>query len=96
MSLHLVIHSPARPDAEAAAALADAMWEVAESHWPIGAGVVLLASDLSPDYLLAHLRAALRRRGMSDPGLLLVTPLGEGTARTGLPAEAEAWIAGAI
>lgn len=94
MPLHLVIHRPADgPDAEAARmAVRDAVWEVAESHWAAGAEALIAASDLSSAYLLSHFRRALARRGVEDPGLLIVAPVGEGAAWAGLPAEAEAWM----
>jgi hypothetical protein len=97
MPLLLVIHRPPEPpgsDADAACrtALRDAVWEVAESHWTIGAEALLAASDLSPGYLLAHFKAGLTRRGFPDPGVILVVPVGADAARVGLPAEAEAWM----
>jgi hypothetical protein len=96
MPLHLVIHRPVPAedgDTETArAAVRDAVWEVAESHWPAGAEALVAASDLSSGYLLSHFRRALARRGIDDPGLLIVAPMGEGAAWTGLPAEAQAWM----
>ncbi|WP_372623676.1 hypothetical protein [Falsiroseomonas sp.] len=98
MTLHLVIH---RPDAaegstgETAirAALSDAVWEVADSHWAPCKEAVLVSTDLSPDYLLAHFRQALAQRGHTDPGMLLVVPVGPTASWSGMPADAEAWIA---
>jgi hypothetical protein len=97
MSLLLVIHNPSDPpgsDADAAcrAALRDAVWEVAESHWTVGAEALLAATDLSPRYLLAHFRSSLAHRGFREPGLILIVPVGADAARAGLPAEADAWV----
>jgi hypothetical protein len=98
MTLHLVVHHPDEtPGSEAEqavrAALTETVWEVAESHWTMGAGAMLVGSDLSSDYLLAHFRSSLARRGFPRPGMLLIAPMGEGAARAGLPPDAEAWIA---
>ncbi|HEV7268875.1 MAG TPA: hypothetical protein VGN83_28810 [Falsiroseomonas sp.] len=98
MTLHLVIHRPDAAEgstAEAAirSALLDAVWEVAESHWAPCKEVVLVSTDLSPDYLLAHFRQALAQRGHGEPGMLLVAPVGPATAWCGMPADVEAWMA---
>ena len=101
MTLHLVIHRP-EPQADAEAdglirtALRDAVWEVAESHWSPGGEALLVASDLSPDYLLSHFRRAMARRGFADPGLLLVVQIGDRAAFAGLPADAAAWADGVV
>lgn len=97
MTLHLVIHRPNDPagsEGEAAlrAALRDAVWEVADSHWAPCDEALLVSTDLSPDYLLDHFRGGLARRGHSDPGMLLVVPVSAKAAWSGLPAEAETWI----
>jgi hypothetical protein len=98
MTLHLVIHRPDAAegsDAEAAirTALRDAVWEVADSHWAPCDEAVLVSTDLSPDYLLAHFRQALAQRGHGEPGMLLVVPVGQASAWSGMPADAEAWMA---
>jgi hypothetical protein len=98
MSLVLVIHQPAEPPGSTAAeacraALREAVWEIADSHWEIGLDAVLASSDLSPGYLLSHFRRGLAQRGIAEAGLLLVVPVGPGAARAGLPAQAEAWVA---
>lgn len=98
MTLHLVIHRPDAPtgsEAEAAirAALREAVWEVADSHWTPCDEVLLVSTDLSPDYLLSHFRKGLARRGHPAPGLLAVVKVGEDAAWHGLPAEAADWIA---
>ena len=105
MTLHLVIHRPEAPagsEAEAAmrAALRDAVWEAAESHWVPGGEVLgealLVSTDLSPDYLLAHFRRGMARRGFPDPGMILVVQASDRLAHTGIAADAEGWIRGAL
>jgi hypothetical protein len=98
MTLHLVIHRPGATegsDAEAAirTALGEAVWEVADSHWAPCNEALLVSTDLSPDYLLAHFRRALAQRGHPDPGMLLVVPFGAAAVWSGLPEDAEAWVA---
>ena len=97
MTLHLVIHRPdAAPGTEAEgairAAMRDAVWEVADSHWSPCDEALLVSTDLSPDYLLAHFRKALAQRGHAEPGMLFVVPVGQAAAWSGLPADAEAWL----
>jgi hypothetical protein len=87
VSLCLVLHRPAgRSEQEAATALAAAVWEVAEAHWTVAPLALLLASDLSPDYLHRHFRAAL------GEGLLLVTAVGPRACWSGLPADADRFL----
>jgi hypothetical protein len=97
MSLHLVIHRPeepagSAPEAAVRAALRDAVWEVADSHWAAGEEAMLVSCDLSSDYLVSHFMGALARGGFAQPGMLIVVPMRQGSAWAGLPAEAEAWI----
>jgi hypothetical protein len=97
MALHLVLHQPApsacREDAEdIRVALLDAVWEVAESHWAAGSESLLVSSDLSSDYLLAHFRGSLTRRGIPQPAFLLVAPLASRPAMIGVPSDAEGWM----
>ena len=98
MTLHLVIHRPEEPAGSAAeaairTALREAVWEVADSHWEPCEEALLVSSDLSPDYLLSHFRSGLARRGHPQPGMLLVVPVGTTAAWSGLPPDAEAWMA---
>jgi hypothetical protein len=98
MTLHLVIHRPdAAPGSASEAAirtaLRDAVWEVADSHWSPCEEALLVSTDLSPDYLLAHFRAALEQRGHPGHGMLFVVPVSEAAALAGLPEDAAAWIA---
>lgn len=88
MALHLVVFQPEPPvDGELAAdiraVLTDAVWEVAESHWAPAETTLLVSTDVSADYLLAHFRRALARRGLPEPGCLIVAPLGERPAMLG-------------
>jgi hypothetical protein len=97
MTLHLVIHSPPAPagspeEAAIRSALQEAVWEIADSHWSPADGSLLVATDLSPAYLVQHFRSGLGRRGCPDPGLLLVVPVTDTAAWTGLPKDAEAWL----
>ena len=97
MTLHLVIHRPDAASGSAAeaairAALREAVWEVADSHWAPCEEVLLVSTDLSPDYLLAHFTKGLARRGHDAPGMLAVVPVGSAAAWSGLPPEAESWI----
>jgi hypothetical protein len=100
MTLHLVVHRPNEPagsEAEALvrAALRDAVWEVADSHWAPGGAegeAVLVSSDLSPDYLVSHFRRATARRGFPDAGLLMVVQVGERAAWAGIGSETGRWI----
>jgi len=101
MALHLILHrADPTTDHETAedirAVFADVVWEVAESHWAPAEDALLVSSDLSSDYLLAHFRRALKRRGAPEPAFLFVAPLADQPAMLGVPAEAEDWIAAAL
>lgn len=85
MPLLLVAHDQA-PDG--AAALEDAVWQLAESHLVLP-GSLLVESPVSARYLLDHLRGALRRVGKQ--GALLVMPV-QSADWDGLSADAEEWI----
>lgn len=93
MTLALVLHQPpADAEPEIRAALRDAVWEVAEAHWALGDESLIIACDLSADYLLSHFSRAMARRGFADPGLVLVVPVSPRSAWKGLPPEAAAWL----
>ena len=101
MTLQLVIHHPDHPAGSAAAAaerdaLRDAAWEVADSHWAPSDEALLVSTDLSAEYLLAHFRAGLARRGHPAPGMLLILPLGATAAWSGMPPDADAWLRAAL
>ncbi|MXP61951.1 hypothetical protein E0493_01125 [Roseomonas sp. M0104] len=81
----LVAHDQA-PDG--AAALEDAVWQLAESHLVLP-GSLVVESPVSPKYLLEHLRGALRRMGRD--GALLIVPLTT-ASWAGLSTDAEEWI----
>lgn len=98
MTLHLVVHQAAaaagsEADKAERAALAETVWEVADSHWAAAPDALLVATDLSPDYLDRHFRAGLARRGFPKPGLLLVVPVTAEAVLGGLPEEAARWVA---
>jgi hypothetical protein len=101
MTLHLVIHRPSAPagsEQEGAerAALREAVWEVADSHWAPSDEALLVSCDLSAAYLLSHFKVGLSRRGHKDPGMLLIVPMGEDAAWTGLAEDGDAWVRGAL
>ncbi|WP_270936142.1 hypothetical protein [Falsiroseomonas oryzae] len=101
MALYLVIHRPdeaagSAADTASRAALRDAVWEVADSHWAPTEEATLVSTDLSADYLLAHFRSGMARRGYKEPGLVMVVPMRDGAAFAGLPEDGAAWIAGAM
>lgn len=85
MPLLLVAHDQP-PDG--AAALEDAVWQLAESHMALP-GSLLVESAVSARYLLEHLRGAMHRAGLSGP--LLITPV-VSAVWEGLSSEAEDWI----
>lgn len=96
MTLHLVIHRPAALGGESAKAerdaLREAVWEVADSHWAPTEEALMVSCDLSAAYLLSHFKAGLTRRGHPDPGMLLVVPMGEAAAWSGLPPDGDSWV----
>jgi hypothetical protein len=101
MTLHLVIHRPGASagsdDAAASrAALLEAVWEVADSHWAPTDEALLVSCDLSSAYLLSHFKVGLTRRGHPDPGLLLVVPMSEDSAWMGMAPDGEEWVRGAL
>jgi hypothetical protein len=97
MTLALVLHQPPTlAAAEIRGALRDAVWEVAEAHWTLGDESMIVACDLSADYLMSHFTRAMARRGFADPGLMLVVPLSPRSAWRGLPPEAAAWLRAGI
>jgi hypothetical protein len=101
MTLHMVIHRPTTPAdgeeaAAARAALREAFWEVADSHWAPADEALMVSCDLSASYLLSHFRTGLARRGHPDPGLLIVLPMGRDAAFAGLPPDGEEWVRGAL
>ncbi|WP_137177175.1 hypothetical protein [Roseomonas sp. AR75] len=99
MTLHLVVHRPAA-EGEAAeaerAALQEAVWEVADSHWAPAEGALLVSCDLSAAYLVSHFRGGMARRGHKEPGLLMVVPMNAESAWLGLPEDGEEWVRGAL
>jgi hypothetical protein len=97
MGVCLVIHGARDGTPEVATSvreiIQEAVWQVADTHWPAAPDVLLVASDLSPDYLADHFDRALARHGLRAAALLLVTRLDRQAARwRGLPPEGEAWL----
>ncbi|WP_376091454.1 hypothetical protein ACE7GA_21780 [Roseomonas sp. CCTCC AB2023176] len=90
MPLLLALHDG---DAAAAAALEQAVWQLSESHWVFGTGLLVL-TGVSPAYLSTHLTRALEAAG--SPASLLVTPLAENASLDGLPPEGRDWAAAAL
>jgi hypothetical protein len=91
MALLLVAHDLGPVPEEAERAFFDGFFIVAPDHWRATPGATLVGTEVSPSYLLLHLRETARRAGFS-PRRLLVTPVGEGVAAHGLDAEGEAWL----
>lgn len=97
MTLHLVVHQAAAAagsDAERAerAALAEAIWEVADSHWAAGPDALLVSTDLTPAYLTQHFRSGLARRGFPKAGMLIVVPVTSPAAFSGMPEDVAQWV----
>jgi hypothetical protein len=95
MPLLLVLHDLGTPPAEAPGEAEEdffyTFFGVAPDHWRLAPGATLVGTDLSPRYLLQHLRQTAQRCGLA-PRLLLVTPMPEEVAALGLTPEGEAWM----
>ncbi|WP_135465851.1 hypothetical protein [Crenalkalicoccus roseus] len=91
MPLCLVLHELDPPSPEAEQVFFHAVFEIAPEHWRLTEGATLVATGVSPGYLLDHLRRAMRHARLSLR-LLLVTPVGNDLAAHGLPPEGESWI----
>lgn len=87
MPLLLVVHDGG---AEATETMQQSVWQLSESHWVFGTGL-LLVTGVSPGYLGHHLTRALERAGLQAS--LLVTPLAKDASLEALPAEGRDWIA---
>ena len=87
MALCVVVHDLPAAGVDAMQA---AVWEVSESHWML-AGGMLVATSVSPSYLLSHLRQAVRR--MELEGTLIVTRVTAELETAGVDDAARAWIA---
>ena len=86
MPLLLVIHDLTPEGAEAVEA---SLWDLSESHWVLPGGM-LVATGVSPGYLLSHLRRAVSRAGAE--GALIVSEATGALHLDGLTAEARDWI----
>jgi hypothetical protein len=95
MVLLLVLHDLGpEPPEEAENRLFSAVFEVAPDHWRVTPGATLVGTEVSPRYLVDHLRRAAERAGIA-PRLLLATPVPEeegAVAAHGLTPEGEAWL----
>lgn len=91
MPLCLILHDLGDAPAEATEDFFYTFFGIAPDHWRLADGATLVGTDLSPGYVLQHLRQAARRCGLA-PRLLLVTPVPEEAVSHGLGAEGEAWI----
>jgi hypothetical protein len=91
MPLRLILHDFGLPPAEAEEDFLYTFFVIAPDHWRLAPGATLVATDLSPGYLLDHLRQTARRSGL-EPRLLLVMPFPEELASHGLTSDGEAWI----
>ncbi|MFH5925776.1 hypothetical protein [Roseomonas xinghualingensis] len=87
MALCVVLHDlpPAGMDAMQAA-----VWEVSESHWMLSGGM-LVATSVSPSYLLSHLRQAVRRIGLE--GTLIVNRVTTEPEMAWVDDAARSWVA---
>jgi hypothetical protein len=93
MALLLVLHDLGpEPPEEAESRFFGAVFEVAPDHWRVTADATLVGTEVSPRYLVGHLRRAAERAGIA-PRLLLATPVPDGAmAAHGLTPEGEAWL----
>lgn len=91
MALLLILHDLGDPPAAAAEDFFYTFFVVAPDHWRVTPAASLVGTDLSPGYLLQHLRETARRCGIA-PRLLLVMPVPDTVAAYGLSAEGEAWM----
>lgn len=90
MPLLIALHDG---DGGASETLEEAVWQLSESHWSFGTGLMVV-TEVSPAYLAQHLSEALDRAGLRAS--LLVTPLGPDACLEGLPEEGRAWLQAAI
>lgn len=91
MALLLILHDLGTPPAAAEEDFFYTLFGVAPDHWRITPAASLVGTNLSPGYLLEHLRDTARRCGIT-PRLLMVMPVPEGMVAHGLTAEGEAWL----
>ena len=91
MPLLLVLHDLGAPPADAEEDFFYTFFGVAPDHWRLTPGATLARTDLSPGYLLRHLRQTAQRCGVT-PRLLLVMRVPEEVAAHGLTPEGAAWL----
>lgn len=91
MALVLVLHDlgPIAPEAEQA--FFEAIFSIAPDHWRTMPQATLVGTEVSPGYLLHHLKEAARRARFT-PRLLMVTPVPPEMLAEGLGPDGEAWV----
>jgi len=87
----LVLHALEELTPEARKAFFDSIYEISPEHWPVNPGATLVATGISPSYLLDHLRRTLNR-AKAPSVALVVARLGADPAFLGLQPEGEAWL----
>ena len=91
MALLLILHDLGTPPAAAEEDFFYTLFGVAPDHWRVTPAASLVGTDLSPGYLLQHLRDTARRCAI-QPRVLMVMPVPEDFVAYGLDAEGEAWM----
>lgn len=91
MALLLILHDLGTPPAAAEEDFFYTFFGVAPDHWRVTPGASLVGTDLSPAYLLEHLRDSARRCAI-QPRLLMVMPVPADVVSYGLTPEGEAWM----
>lgn len=86
MPLLMALHDA---DDAVSRALEEAVWQLSESHWTFGTGL-MVKTGVSPAYLSAHLARALERADLRAN--LLVAPLGPDACLDALPEEGRTWL----
>lgn len=91
MPLLLALHDlgPLSPEAEQQ--FFAPVFEVSPTHLRLNPGATLVATEVSPAYLLDLLRRSAARAGVT-PALLLVTPVAAEVPVEGLSAESMEWL----
>ena len=90
MSLLITLHDGDRAVSDV---LEDSIWQLSESHWALGTGLMVV-TGVSPNYLSVHLSRALERAGLR--AWLMVMHLDPEACLDGLPAEGRAWLQAAL
>jgi hypothetical protein len=93
MALLLILHDlgDPPPGAQPEEEFFYTFFGLAPDHWRLAPGATLVGTDLSPAYLLRHLRDTAKRCAIR-PRLLMVMAVPEDLAAAGLTEEGAAWI----